>query len=246
MAHLAVLAEGLAVVRGGHDERPAAAGVPGLEERGEGGVGRRDLAPVGIVAGKGGRRIVGRVRVEEVRPDEDRPGLARQPHARGLRDRRRAPLREIEVHARGLLHRIVVEVEAAMEAEAAGEGEAAHESRGRVAAGPQRLGQCRHGRPERVAAVAPHAVLGRQPSGQDRRVGREGDGSGAEGVLEAEPVASEGVEGRRAGPSVAVAAQAVGAQRVDRHEQHRGRGRRRGGMPRARGGHQQRREHRRT
>ena len=55
----------------------------------------------GIESAMRGRRIVRRVRVEQVDPGEHRPRRLREPSARGRHHLGRAPLGELEVQARG-------------------------------------------------------------------------------------------------------------------------------------------------
>ena len=115
---------------------------------------------------------------------------------------------------------VVVDVEAAREAEARVEDEGADEGPRAPAGAAQDRRQRRRRLREAEAAVVAHAVRGRQPTREDVGVGRQRhDVVGARG-LEPHAARGEAVDPRRARVLATVAAEGVGAQRVDRDEQH--------------------------
>jgi hypothetical protein len=195
---LAVIAESLAMVAGHHDDRPALERdrVQPLQHSGHLRIGVGDL---GVVAGSrvdgdARRRIVGRVGIVEVEPDEEwslvlgawslvRPrSLVRpsslvpylQPRGRAIDDDRRWPFGlEAFGGVRIAWDLIVVGVESAREAEAAIEHERADERGGAVAGRFEQRGDGWMGRVGLIDAVFADAVLRWKQAGQDRRVRRQ-------------------------------------------------------------------------
>ena len=123
MRQLAVVAERFAVIAGRrHDQAPGRARLRGRDHAAQAGVGGGDLAVVGtpalLLAIRRGR-IVGRVRLVEVHPGEERARLAADPLLRGRGHAVARPLGLEHARARAAaLDAIVVEVEPAREAEA--------------------------------------------------------------------------------------------------------------------------------
>ena len=103
-----------------------------------------------------------------------------------------------------------------------------------------------------TAGASTNPLLFRNPwpsgraAGQDRRVRRARQRRVGDGRLETHAAPGQRVEGRRHGSLTSVAPEVVRAQRVDRHEQHIGAFRRRGGrrdVAPTRGSRRQYRQH---
>ena len=195
-----------------------------------------------------GGRLVGRVRVEVVHPEEEgRPG--RRPAAarpRASAGRRRSSGRRSARRRRC----------GARPSPAAGgrrrcrsprskpkrrfSGKPGDEAAGAVAGLAEVLGHAAHALGQDEGAVVAHAVAERRAARQDRGVRRRGERGVGDGGREADAPGRQAVERRRDGRCVAVAAEAVGAKRVDRDQQDVGRdgrpGRLRASRPRARPG----------
>jgi hypothetical protein len=239
---LAVLAEALAVVGGGEDER-ARERAPAFEvaqqpadlrvhER-HFAVVRRGAKARGQVAG----RLVGGVRVVVVQPEEKgrrRSGRGTEPAQRGVGggiggalDVRSAP----RVVAAGQV--VVVGREAAVETEAPVEREARDERRGPVSRTRELLGRRLHLRRHHVAAVVAHAMADRGEAGEHRGVRRTGEWHVRDGRREPHPARGQRIERGRHGRGVPVGAEMVRPQRVDGDEEDvrtRGAGGRRRGL----------------
>ena len=224
---LAVLAEALAVVARRRDEGAFAgeARREALEQAAELGVGEGDLAAVAIareVRGVGLGGPVAGVGIVEVDPEEEARRRIGEPGERGVHHPVCAPLGDARAAAPAApeAERVVVDVEAPRETEATVEDERGDEGRGREALALERLGEGRDAGGEDVHGVVTDAVLRRVHARQQGRVGGQREGRRREGALEARALRGEGVEpGRRAGDAP-VAAEGVGAQRVDRDEHH--------------------------
>ena len=197
-----------------------------LEDHAELRVHERDLPVVGV-AGESSRvvarRLVRRVGIVVVDPEE--PGrrgseplvepLERS--ARGLVGRPldvgRAPL---VVSSR---ERVVVHLEAPVEPEPLLERKTRDE-RGRAVPGAsERIGEGRDALRQGVVGVVADAVAERRQAGEDRGVRRPGDGRVGDGGVESHAAGGETVDHRRLRLLVAVAAEMICPQRVDRDEQ---------------------------
>ncbi len=239
---LLVLAEPFAVV-GEDDERRVVAEPERAErvlEAAEELVGPRHLAVVGtpcVAGGVGLGRLVGIVRLVEVKPEEDSLArLAVEPRD-GLRDRGLAPLldgvQELRVAARAL-EAIGVDVEAAVEAGLRVEHDRRDEGAGREPACAEQLGQERHLRHERGRDVVADPVLRRQQAGEDRDVGRTRERHVGRSLDGERPRGRDAVEPGGRHVARPVTAEPVGAQRVDRHDHDMTGDARRGGRALAR------------
>ena len=223
---LAVGAEPLAVIGQHHDRGPPRR--PRLLERGDQlpdeVVGERDLAAVGVAGvalAERRRGCVGRVRVEQVDPGEERPAaVLGQPVRRvrgGLRPRPLAAPR-----AGVVVPQVVVEqLEPLPQPEQARGGERGDEGRGRPAAPAQLLGQRGDVVRQPEAGVVAHAVRRRVEPREDRGVGRRRQRDGGPGARHARPLRGQRVQVRRGHRGGAVARDVVGAQRVERDQQQR-------------------------
>ncbi len=222
VGELAMVAERLAMVGGERsDDRARRRGGELVEERREEGVRGRNLAEVGLAGearGEGRRWRVGRVRIEQVHPEEARARRLAPPGQRRGDDLVAAPLGEREVGVGPLRIAVVVALEAAVEAEERVERISADEGAGRIARVVQRGRQGRDLRRQAVARVVAHAVLERVQAGEDVGVRRQGHdvvgvGIGVDAAARREPV-----EARRRRRRAAVPADRVPAQRVDRDQ----------------------------
>ena len=242
---LAVLAQSLAMVRGHEDEgaRRPALRLQEPQQPAELRVHEGDLAVVGA-AGEPRRevrrRLVGRVGVEVVDPEEPRgrrprfqprPGRGRRLVRGTLHVGRAAP-----VLAVGQV--IVVHVEPAREAEAPVQREPGDEGRRPVPRVVEGLGQGGDGLGQHEVAVVAHAVAKRGEPGEDRGVRRCRERHVGDRGREARAAGGQRVEDGGRGAGVTVAADVVGAEGVDGDEQDVGPGPSRGGRtrPRARTG----------
>jgi hypothetical protein len=212
MRPLAVLAEPFPVIGGNGDDGLLGNGGEQLLQRG---VDVRDFSLV--VVGERIRRIVRRVRIEEVNPDEIQILTpARDPAARGGHDLGSPSLREGDSRA-GAPEGVVVDVEPLVEAESGVHGKSTDESGRRVPGGLQDLGEGLHlrGKPE-ATVVADPMVRGVGP-GQDRAMRGQRERALSEDVLESRPLPGKGVERRRRGLA-SVGRQSVRPKRIDGHE----------------------------
>ncbi len=159
------------------------------------------------------------MRVVEVDPEE--PGRPRPfCPGQGLVDDGAGPgFGELPRHARRRGKAVVVDVESLGQPEARVQGVAADERRRGVAAGLQQLGEGLKLRRDDEAPVVADAVGRRRPADEQAGVGRERQGDVGESPSEDRPRRREPVD--VGGPDVVrvVAAQAVGAERVDGDEQ---------------------------
>ena len=230
---LSVLAETLAVVGRQHDEsvveQPFAA--QAVEEHPDGPVGARDLPVVrrrgehGILRERGVRGM----RVVEMDPGEER----------GTRPRRLPPVEPGEEPPGGFgaspianeeeLRRVlrpeivVVAVEPLRQVVAAAEDHGRHEGLRRVAGRLEPLGQCHRPVAQGVGAVVAHPVgRGRSPVRIEEWEGSVIERRGR--VLAADPLPREAVDVGRAREGVAVTAEMVGPERVDRDQEDVGPG----------------------
>ena len=165
-------------------------------------------------------RVVGRVRVVEVDPGEERRAL-RVPNPRqGLvHDLVAGPLDVRQRHAALPAEVEVVEVgvESLVDPPLAVEHVRADEPAGAVAPRLQDLGERELFGAEEEAAVVAHAVLGRELAGEQARVRRQGERRDGLGLLEQHALAGQVVEGRRLDVAIAVGPHAVGPRRVEGH-----------------------------
>src|SRR5260370_918618 len=175
---------------------------------------------------EGWRWLIGLVGVVEVEPHEEGGGgalaaVAFQP-AKESERRAVAPALRFEPRSQrgGLLHPIVVGVEAVREAEPTVEKERADEGRRAIATVAEDRGQGGEALREVEGAVVPDAVLEGIERGQDGRMRGQRDGGGGHGVLEAHPLGGQAVEARCPGAAVSAAPEAVCARRVEADEKH--------------------------
>ena len=222
MRHLAVLAKALAVVRCDDDERWAGKRGEPIEERSERAIDERDFTVVrlrGVGGGEIGRRLVRRVRIEHVDPREEPSGCLADPLDR-TSDHFVGPAlghREADI-ALELGDVIVVDVESRRQPEALRERKPADERARRKARRLEPRGERRGAVLDAKPAVVAHAMLVRQPSGEDGGVRRQRHDRVR--VREREPRAAGGqtIEVRRLRPPT-VRPERVRSQRVDGHEQ---------------------------
>jgi hypothetical protein len=232
----AVVEEGRAAVEVILDERRLLGREP--QRRALGGVelvpalGRADLRVIGARRAEAARPLrplaaIGAVRVVEVHPGEEGPALRvlrQEPGQRERADRVGAGEHGARAVGRRLLDRLHLGrlLKAAPQPELEQRGHR-REGAGAVARGLEDLGRRGHRR-ERM--VPPHhAVLGRIEAGHDRGVRGGREAAAREGVLEDDRLLREGVEARRdVARGLPVGGQPVGAQRVERDDEHVGPG----------------------
>ena len=236
MLVLAVLAQALAVVRGDDHQRRVAQSrtVDPVQQALELAVRVRDLARVEVARealGEGRGRIVGRVGIEHMDPNEEGRAPRRvQPFQRPVHDLAAPPL--AAVAARGdaarARERVVVHVEAPVEPRVAGDGIGTDEAAGGVAARLQEGGQGGRAGIQRLREVVADPVLVGQAAGEEGDVRGPRLGHVGDGVQEQHAFARQAVDGGGRAADEAVGAHAVGAQGVDGDEEQvrRGRGRR--------------------
>ena len=223
---LAVIAERLAVIAGDDDEGGGRRAAQIVEERRKRRVDGGHLAVVRLVrvlAVEGRRRLVRRVGIEDVHPLEERRAwlalLVGEPRARERHDGRRRALGHDELgRLARLAEPVVVDVEAGVQPEARVQRKRADEGARRVAGLLEQRGDRRRARGEPVAAVLAHAVLVRVFARQDAGVRGQRERRLRVREGEAHAFRGEPVERGRA-RGAAVAAERVGAERVDRDEQ---------------------------
>jgi hypothetical protein len=224
---LAVIAETLAVIADGddHGSIQQAARVEKASDPADLRVDERDLAevrPAGESVSVRFGRVVRRVRIVKVNPTEEAGrsnGL--EPRQRVIRDvisrplhlaqRRRVVLRQIEI--------IKVGIEALRDSPRSIEHVRADESTGRESAIAQPLGERRLAVGEKESAVVAHAVGRRKLAGEDRRMRRQRERRRRDRLLEEDPFARKPIEIRRRDAIEAVRVDAIGARRIQRHEQ---------------------------
>ncbi len=221
---LAVIAEGLAVIpRRDHDQAAAGAGLRGGDDAAQTGVGGGNLAVVGapgllLAVGRG--RIVGRVRLVEMHPGEEGAVLSGDPFLGGGGDDRARPLGLQHARAGGAaLDAVVVDIESTPETEAPIEDVGGDEGGRRITAALEQRGQGRTVRGKDRAAVRVQTVMRRLQAAQQRRVRRQGQGHGGEGLVEHGPPRGQRVQVGRGPRLRAVGPDVVRAQGVDRDEQ---------------------------
>jgi len=223
MVVLAVLRKPLAMVRQHRDERLVGSGVlrNGREQSPQllVGVGYLSVVePVAVCFAEGRGRVVGRMRIEDVHPEEEPPAGARcQPRGRAIHYLARPPfgIFALQLAAAFLRHFIVVNRESAVESKLAFQHRRPDKRR-RI---PSLLVQDRsqsgmrsvQDETARVADLVPRRV---EP-GEDAGMRRRRKWGGGDGVLKQHAFASEAVESGRLDFRIAVAAQAVGPQGVD-------------------------------
>jgi len=165
----------------------------------------------------GGRRVR-RVRVEEVHPDEKRPGSVLIDPG----ERRAHHLVGRALHPRGRSQEIVVvAVEAAREASGRAKRVPADERRRLIPSAPQRLGERRNAGTELEPVVRAHAVMGRVESCENRGVGGQGERRLRDGGAEHRGAGREAIGRGRQAARRAVRAEPIGAQRIDRDQHDR-------------------------
>src|SRR2546428_7144394 len=123
---------------------------------------------------------------------------------------------------------VIVCLKAAVESPHGVQHERAYERRCAVVVTPKDLSESRDVVREAGRREVTHAVEHRISSRQNHRVRRERDGHLRVGVLEAHALRGQAIDGRSFDLRVSVAAEMVGAKRVDGDEKDRGRGRRAG------------------
>ena len=237
---LAVVAEPFAVIGEEDDDRPVVDPfrLQESEKASEDRVRGRDLSVVGaarVAALEGLGGIVRRVRLVEMEEREQRlvRRLRADPRLEDLRRDRSAPLDAAQGLCRGAhLDVVAVLVEALRDSGRVVEDEGGDGAPRRITALPEEARErVRAGR-EAVADVVPHPVLIRKQAREERRVRRQSQGNRRQGVLEDHGVLLQGVEARRLDVAIPVCGQVVGAEGVDRHEDH-GSARVNGARPRA-------------
>ena len=223
---LPVLPEALPVVGEEHEDR-AVPDARALEPRDEAphhlvGVGHLAEVPLAPVAREERlRRLVGRVGVVEVDPGEELLRLhALQPLEREVHHLVALLLDGAEVHDLVLreVEAVGVVVEALVEAPPRVEHPGADEGAGRVAARLHPLGERRRLLLDEEAAVVADAVLRGDEPGEDRRVRGKRQRHRGRGLLEEDALGGDRVDVRGVDAPEAVAAQSVGAQRVERDD----------------------------
>ena len=217
MRRLTVLAQALAMIGGRqHDHR---VGRPRpldrVEKHADLGIGKGDLAivrpPAEAAQVRLGRRV-GRMRIEQVQPEEERPGpvLRRgmQP-CQGRADGRIRPALDVGQCDRIVAARkcIVVDVEAAPEAESPVDRKARHEGGRVVARALELLGQRRRRGAENELGVVADAVHERRDAGQDGRVRGQRQRDVHDGGREAHAARRQCVKDRRGCCPIAVTAE---------------------------------------
>ena len=224
MGQLAVLSERLAVVREHRDHGVAlvARGAKPGEQPPELRIRERDLAvvrPPGELRPIGLGRIVGSVRIVEVRPDEEGrlPGLGEP--AEGIVHDLVRPALGARARDRALLEVLGEDVEPLPEAEGGRHRIGPYERGRTIALGLEQRGESLVARIERKDDVVADAVDGRVQAGEDRGVRGARERHRALGLLEPDAAGGQGIQGRGRGLPVAVDADVIGAQRVDRDEQ---------------------------
>ena len=115
---------------------------------------------------------------------------------------------------------VVVEIEAARQPPAAVQHERAYDRAGGIALLLENLGHRTEARVERLPGKILHAILKGISTRQDRGMRRPGQRHLRDGALEDNAVARQGVEGRGLHIGRAVAAEVVGANRVNGDENH--------------------------
>jgi hypothetical protein len=234
---LVVLAEALAVV-GSDDERRVVSQPERAErvlEAAEELVGPGHLSVVGtarVARRVGFGRLVGVVRLVEVEPEKHATaGLFAEPLDR-LSDRVFAlfldRVQELRVAAFAF-EAVGVDVEAAVEAGLPLEHDRGDEGPGREAALAKELGQERNCGDHRRGDVVADGVLGGQEASEDRNVGGARERDVGRGLHGERALGGDAIETRRLDVARSVAAEAVGAQGVDRDDHDVARRLRRGG-----------------
>ena len=220
---LAVLAEGLSMVRGHDEGRRVRIRTDRLDHA-------RDL-PIAlgnlfVVADADGTLIAGAavwgMRLEQVNPEEEprrltrggapMPGKPGDRLAHGLMSG--SFVCRFAVQAR---QPIAVGLKAAVEPESPVQWKCGHEPRRGESLARQGLGQERGGR-VRAKAVVARAVAGGIPAAQQRRVRRQRDRRRGVGAIEPGAPRREAIDRRRSRRGIAVRPDAIGTQRIDRDE----------------------------
>jgi len=137
-----------------------------------------------------------------------------EPFERSGKDRLPIPLRDGEVvELARVAVQVVVDIESLVQAEAGVQSERAHEGGGEITCGPEDLGQSHlaFGQPKR--SVVAHAVGDGVAAGEERCMGRKGDGYLRESLLENYALLRQPIESRRRGCG-AVGSKVVRAQRI--------------------------------
>jgi hypothetical protein len=226
---LAVLSERFPVVGGEDDERslPGTQTLDLRQKRADLGVDVGRFPRIGIFPIPGGERLGRRVRrvgVPEVDPAEPFSRPAGKPVRRGLDDLGRPALPGRPAGGCPAGERVVVDVEVPVEAESGIQGEGPDERAGGVSGGLEVAGHGREIRREFRFGVLADPVKERRHPREDVGVGRQRRRIVGEGPFEADAPRGQGVDRRRRRVTRGVAAQPVGAQRVDRDEEDVGAG----------------------
>ncbi len=186
-------------------------------------VGVGDLPVVSVIEPLVGReRVVGRVGLVEVKEGEKAaPILSQDPPSERIHRHRPVPSLGGQRRLGGVdLEGVVVEVEAPRDPRR----RAQHEGRDRPPRGPARLPEAGGQRGvvggEGEAHVVPDAVVRRQQTSEERRVGGQGQRAVAVDVLEHNSLSAQGVEVGGRALAVAVEGQVIGAQGVDRDQDY--------------------------
>ena len=183
------------------------------------------------------RRRIRRVRIVHVDPGEERLlGLLPQPSRRLIHHFVPRPLRRVDPRRELVLREVeVVEigVEPLSDPPPSVEDERADEPAGAVALPLQHLGQGRLLIADVELAVVADAVEGRERAGEQRCVRRQRQRRDRRRLREAQPARGEAVEDRGLRRGVAVGADAIRAERINRDDQDVRFARRACGQPRA-------------
>ncbi len=225
-----------------HDRLPSASDLaPGVQQHAELLVRERNLAVVRAVVKtrpEGLRRIGRRVRVEQVHPHEDGPRGGRLPQPRQRRGHRLVSAAfDVGGPRRVVAARepVVVDRKATTEAEPVVHRKPGHEGCRLVAGLREPLGDRGHVGAENEPGVVANPMAQRRQAGENRRVRGQRQRNVGHGVRKPDAPRRQRVDHWRRRAPIAVAAQMVRAERVDRHEQDVGvrapLGRRRRGAP---------------
>ncbi len=217
-----MIAEALAVVGGDDHEGLAREAREPIEQRTERVIGPGDFAGVrilGVPARELVRRLVRRVRIEQVYPGEPLVRTSAGPGERGRYDCVSAPFRQREVDgATGFADAVVVDIEAGVQAKTLIERESAHEGSGGEAEALHPHGERGGIGLDSIAVVVADAVLVRVDAGQQAGMRRQRDHGVCVGEGEPRAACRERIDARRAGAS-AIGGHGIRPQRVDGDDQ---------------------------
>jgi hypothetical protein len=223
MRGFAVLVQALAVVAGDDEQQPLRA-PPLLDARNQAtqlGVDERDLADIGAArecAREPRWRLVHRMGVVEVDPEEEARRRLAHPRQRGVHDAVGAALRIAHDAGAALAHFVVVHVEAAAQPEPLGQDDGPDKGRRGVTCRAHPLGEGRERFVQPVDRVVAYAVVRWVERRHQGDVSGERERRRRDGRSEANALRADGVQLRGVAIGRSVAAHVIGAQRVDRDE----------------------------